>query len=79
MQGAKGIWNSKRGVFCTLLVVMAMVLVITGSITGQSWLDFAKWVAAFLVAGHTATTALEQVMGGKGSAPATTPPPTASS
>ena len=77
MQGAKGLWNSKRGVFCTLLVVMAMVLVITGSITGQSWLDFAKWVGVTLVTSHTATTALDRIVGGKGSAPAPTPPPTA--
>lgn len=73
MQGAKGLINSKRGVFCTLLVVMAMVLVITGSITGQSWLDFAKWVAVTLVTSHTATTALDKVIASKG---ATTTPTT---
>lgn len=78
MQGAKGLWNSKRGVFCMLLVICAMVLVITGSITGQSWLDFAKWIAVTLVFSHTATTALDQVIAGKGSTVAPTTPTTPS-
>jgi hypothetical protein len=81
MQGVKGLLDSKRGVFCVLLVLCAMVLVIIGSITGQSWLDFAKWIAVTLVTGHTATTAIDQLIGGKEGSPAQgtpTPPPTAS-
>jgi hypothetical protein len=75
MQGAKGIWNSKRGVFCTLLVVCAMILVITGSITGQSWLDFAKWIAVTLVFSHTTTTAIDQVLTRNATTPPATPTP----
>lgn len=71
MQGAKGIWNSKRGVFCTFLVLCALVLVITGAITGQSLLDFAKWIAVTLVFSHTATTGLQQVLN---KSAATSPP-----
>ena len=73
-QGVKGIWNSKRGVFCTLVVLCALVLVITGAITGQNWLDFAKWITVTLVPSHTATTGLEKVI-----EKVATPPPTASS
>ena len=76
MQGAKDLLDSERGIFCVLLLIAATVLVIVGSISGQSWLDFMKWVAVTLVISKTATTAVQQFLD-KGSAP--TPPPTAPS
>ena len=77
MQGAKDLLDSERGIFCILVAVAATVLVIVGSITGQNWLDFMKWLSVALVTSKTATTALDQVLKqGSGSA---TAPPTASS
>lgn len=58
-QGTIGLFNSKRGVFCLLVIVLAFALVVLHEITGQAWLDFAKWIAGILVVGHTATGAVE--------------------
>jgi hypothetical protein len=76
MQGAKDLFDSERGVFAILLLIAATVLVIVGSITGQSWLDFMKWVGLALIGFKTVTTGIQQFID-KGSPP--TQPPTASS
>lgn len=65
MQGAKDLIASERGFFCLLVLLSATVLAVVGAITGQSWLDFAKWLTLALVASKTATTAVDAVMATK--------------
>lgn len=67
-QGTIGLLNSKRGVFCLLIVALAFALVLLKQLTGAQWVDFAKWIAGILVAGHTATGAVE-TWTGKNAAP----------
>jgi hypothetical protein len=59
MQGAKGILNSKRGVFALFVIACATVLAAIRVITGDAWVDMAKYVSGFIIAGHTATSAVE--------------------
>jgi hypothetical protein len=76
MQGAKDLIASERGIFCLLVLIAATMLAIIRIITGQSWLDFTKWLTITLVASKTATTAVDAVMAKK---PMPVAPPTASS
>jgi len=71
MQGAKDLIESERGVFCLLVLAAATVLAVVGTITGQSWLDFVKWLTITLVASKTATGAIETITG-KTAPPAST-------
>jgi hypothetical protein len=76
MQGAKDLIESERGIYCVFVLLTATVLVVVGSITGQSWMDLAKWIGLTLVGSKTVTTAIDQVLKSKGSA---TDTPSASS
>ena len=76
MKGAKDLIESERGIFCLIVLIAATLLAIIRIITGQSWLDFTKWLTITLVASKTATTAVDAVMAKK---PMPVAPPTASS
>ncbi len=65
MQGAKGILNSKRGVFGLFVVACATVLAAFHVITGADWSDMVKLVTGFVVAGHTVTSAVDSYVAKK--------------
>jgi hypothetical protein len=65
MQGAKGILNSKRGVFALFVIACATMLAIVHVITGDAWIGLAKYISGFVIAGHTATSAVEKWVGDK--------------
>jgi hypothetical protein len=57
--GLTDLLASERGVFCFLALTACTVLVVLGKLTGDSWLDFMKYLVGFLVASKTVTTAVE--------------------
>lgn len=59
MQGAKDLINSERGIFCLFLIAASSVFVMTGKMTTDAWITFAKWIAITLVASKTVTGAVE--------------------
>ncbi len=78
MQGMKDLIGSERGIFCILLVLGCTAGWLTGAMTVEQWIDYTKWIAGFLVASKTVTTAIEMMK--KPSSPipvATSQPPSA--
>jgi hypothetical protein len=63
MQGIKGIFGSKRGTFCFFLVAACTVFVILGKMTIDQWTEYTKWIAGFLVIGHTVTDGIKTLKG----------------
>jgi hypothetical protein len=61
MQGVKGIFGSKRGTFCFILVAACTAFVFMGKMTVDQWTEYTKWIAGFLVIGHTVTDAIETI------------------
>lgn len=59
MNGLKDLLQSERGIFSILLVLAATVLVVLGHFTAEQWETYTKWIAGFLIAGKTITTAVE--------------------
>lgn len=57
--GLSDLLGSERGVFCMLMVIACTVLVVTGKLDGNQWLDFMKYLVGFLVASKTVTRAVE--------------------
>lgn len=57
--GISDLLSSERGVFCIVALLCATVLAALQQITVDQWLDFAKWLSAFLIASKTVTTAVE--------------------
>jgi undecaprenyl pyrophosphate phosphatase UppP len=57
--GLTDLLQSERGVFCIVALICATVLGIANQLTVDQWLDFAKWLSAFLIASKTVTTAVE--------------------
>lgn len=51
--------GSERGIFCIFALVACTVLVALGSLTGDNWLDFTKYLVGVLVASKTVTRAVE--------------------
>lgn len=62
MQGAKGIFASKRATFALFVLICATVLASFKIITGADWLDLAKFVTGFVVAGHTLSGVTDSVV-----------------
>lgn len=69
MNGAKGIWNSKRGVFALFVIFCATTLAALHIITGPDWTDMVKFVSGFVIAGHTLTSAVSSYVASKKPAP----------
>lgn len=44
MAAVKDIWHSERGIIAIALIVASAVLAIIGTITGEAWLDYSKWI-----------------------------------
>jgi hypothetical protein len=65
MQGAKGIFNSKRGVFALFVVACATVLAAIHIITGADWSGMVKFITGFLIAGHTASSMMDSYVAKK--------------
>lgn len=57
--GIADLLHSERGVFALLLLFCITVLVVLGKLDGATWVEFAKYLAAALLASKTVTTAVE--------------------
>jgi uncharacterized membrane protein YbhN (UPF0104 family) len=59
ISGVSDLLKSERGVFCIFALLCATVLAAFQQLTTDQWLEFTKWLTAFLVASKTVTTAVE--------------------
>lgn len=62
MNGAIDLLHSERGIFSLALILAVTVLAALSIVTGDQWIDFAKWIAITLVASKTVTTAVETIV-----------------
>jgi hypothetical protein len=59
MQGAKDLIASERGWFVLAVLVVSTALVVVGKLTGTDWKAIVMVLGGLLVAGKTATGAIE--------------------
>lgn len=59
MNGLSDLLKSERGVFALAVLLAATLLAALRVIDGATWLDFAKYLTAALIASKTVTTAVE--------------------
>lgn len=57
----KSFWHSEKAVAVGLLVVGATVMVFTGEITPEEWMDYTKFLAVTYVGGKTVQGVAEMV------------------
>jgi len=72
MNGLKDLLASERGIFAIVLALSSTALAIVGPMTIEQWLDFNKWISAFLIGSKTITTGIEMFRS-RAPAPAATP------
>lgn len=65
MQGIHDLFDSERGVFCVLLVVIAAAFVIVGKMTVDQWINFVQVIGVALVGSKTVTGVAETIAAGK--------------
>jgi hypothetical protein len=61
VKGFSDLLGSERGVFCVLALIVASLMVATGKLTPEMWLDFMKYLTGALVASKTVTTAVQHM------------------
>lgn len=61
LQGLSDLLASERGVVFLLLMIVSLVLLMTGAITADQWIDFMKWGSVTLIASKAVTTAVETI------------------
>lgn len=72
MGALKDLWQSERGLVTIALLTATTVLVITGNITPEQWLEYTKWAFMAYIASKTVTGAVQIAT----SAPSPDPAPT---
>lgn len=59
MQGIKDTFDSERGVFSILLLVLVTTILFLGRCTSGEWMDYTKWLAVVFISGKTVSHAVE--------------------
>lgn len=55
MGALKNLWNSERGLVAIALAVASTIMVVTGLMTIDQWVDYTKWVFLTYAAAKTVT------------------------